>query len=103
MGIKDELKKRVVFHHANLFQQELPAVEPMDVILCRNVMIYFDRETQEELVQRLSRRLVPDGYLLIGHSESLLDVPHCLTPVSPSLFRLHAPAGQEAVPRLTPA
>jgi len=101
--VKESLKKLVEFQHANLFQQELPAVEPMDVILCRNVMIYFDRETQEELVQRLSRRLVPDGYLLIGHSESLLDVPHCLTPVSPSLFRLHAPAGQEAVPRLTPA
>jgi chemotaxis protein methyltransferase CheR len=97
--VKDDLKKRVVFHHANLFQQELPASDPMDVILCRNVMIYFDRETQEELVQRLSRRMAPDGYLLIGHSESLLGVPHGLTPLGPSVFRLHAPAARETAPR----
>jgi chemotaxis protein methyltransferase CheR len=99
--VKDSLKKQVAFHHANLFQQESPASEPMDVILCRNVMIYFDRETQEELVQRLSRRLTPGGYLLIGHSESLLGLPHSFVPIAPSVFRLHAPAAQEAAPRLT--
>jgi chemotaxis protein methyltransferase CheR len=99
--VKDNLKKLVEFHHANLFQQEFPVSEPMDMILCRNVMIYFDRETQEDLVQRLSRKLAPGGYLLIGHSESLLGVPHSFLPISPSIFRLHASAGQEAVPRLT--
>jgi chemotaxis protein methyltransferase CheR len=99
--VKDNLKELVDFHHANLFQQEFSASEPMDVILCRNVMIYFDRETQEDLVQRLSRRLAPGGFLLIGHSESLLGVPHCFEPVSPSIFRLPAAAGREAAPRLT--
>ena len=99
--VKDNLKKLVEFHHANLFQQEFPAAELMDVILCRNVMIYFDRETQEDLVQRLSRRLAPGGYLLIGHSESLLGLPHRFAPVCPSIFRHHVPAEQEAAPRLT--
>ena len=100
--VKDALKKQVAFHHANLFQQDCPASGPLDVILCRNVMIYFDRETQEELVQRFSRTLAPGGYLLIGHSESLLGLPHSFTPIGPSIFRLHAPAGQEAAPSLAP-
>jgi chemotaxis protein methyltransferase CheR len=99
--VKDTLKKLVTFHHANLFQQNSPASGPMDIILCRNVMIYFDRETQEDLVQRLSRGLATGGYLLIGHSESLLGVPHSFTPICPSVFRLHAPGAKEAAPLLT--
>jgi chemotaxis protein methyltransferase CheR len=98
--VKEEVRKLVDFQHANLFQQDTPASEPMDVILCRNVMIYFDRESQEDLVQRLSSKLAPGGYLLIGHSESLLGLPHSFTPVGPSVFRLHAPAGRETPPRL---
>lgn len=85
--VKEELKKGVTFQRANLFQDDFPA-DNMDVILCRNVMIYFDRETQEELVRRLCRRLKPGGCLLIGHSESLLGLAHSLTPVCPSIFRL---------------
>ena len=69
--------------------QQLNLIEPYDhpqpfqTILCRNVMIYFDRPTQQQLVERLCRFLVPGGYLLIGHSESLsgLKVPlRCLRP-----------------------
>jgi chemotaxis protein methyltransferase CheR len=98
--VKDSVKKLVEFHHANLFQQDFAASEPMEVILCRNVMIYFDRETQEDLVRRLSRRLAPGGYLLIGHSESLIGVPHSFTSICPSIFRLQTPTSQEAAPRL---
>ncbi len=98
--VKENLRKLVDFHHANLFQKDPPALEPMDMILCRNVMIYFDREAQDDLVHRLSRRLAQGGYLLIGHSESLDGVPHCFAPISPSIFRLQAPVGQEAAPRL---
>jgi chemotaxis protein methyltransferase CheR len=98
--VKEELKKLVAFHHANLFEPEFPCAESLDVIFCRNVMIYFDQETQEDLVQRLSRKLAPEGYLLVGHSESLLGAPHSLTTVCPSVYRLEAPAGREAAPRL---
>jgi chemotaxis protein methyltransferase CheR len=98
--VKDDLKKLVAFHHANLFEPEFPFAESLDVIFCRNVMIYFDQETQEDLVQRLCRKLNPGGYLLVGHSESLLGAPHSLTTVCPSVYRLPAPAGREAAPRL---
>jgi chemotaxis protein methyltransferase CheR len=98
--IKDELKKMVTFHHSNLFEPEYPFDGSFDLIFCRNVMIYFNQETQEDLVQRLSRKLAPGGYLLIGHSESLLGASHSLTTVCPSIYRLEATAGREATPRL---
>jgi chemotaxis protein methyltransferase CheR len=98
--VKDDVKKLVTFHHANLFEPEFPFDGSFDVILCRNVMIYFNQETQEDLVQRLSRKLAPGGYLLIGHSESLLGAPHSLTPVCPSVYRLEALSEKEAAPRL---
>jgi chemotaxis protein methyltransferase CheR len=50
-------------------------------------MIYFDRPTQEELVRRLTRRLVPGGYLLVGHSESLAGIGHTLELVRPATYR----------------
>ncbi len=58
-----------------------------DVILCRNVMIYFDRPTQERLVARLGSLLVAGGFLYVGHAESLTGVPHTLEPVIPSVYR----------------
>jgi chemotaxis protein methyltransferase CheR len=99
--VKEDLKKLVAFHHANLFEPEFPVAEQMDVIFCRNVMIYFDLETQEELVRRLSRKLTPGGYLLVGHSESLLGISHSFTSICPSVYRLKAAAGRETAPRFT--
>jgi len=57
------------------------------VIFCRNVMIYFDRKTQEELVQKLARRIVPGGYLFVGHSESLTGIRHPLQTMKPAIYR----------------
>jgi chemotaxis protein methyltransferase CheR len=48
-----------------------PVGEPMDVIFCRNVLIYFDKPTQAKVLGRLCDRLAPGGYLFIGHSESI--------------------------------
>jgi chemotaxis protein methyltransferase CheR len=84
--IKAALQGRVEFRHLNLLGG-YDFTDRFEVIFCRNVMIYFDRATQEELVNRLARHLVPGGYLLIGHSESLngLKVPfHCMRP---SIYR----------------
>ena len=58
------------------------------MIFCRNVMIYFDRATQEALVQRLCKFLKPGGYLLIGHSESLNGLQLPLRCVKPSVYQL---------------
>lgn len=90
--VRAELRARVSYHQLNLLEGEPPGRELFDVIFCRNVMIYFDRPTQEELVQRLTRRLTPGGYLLVGHAESLTGIRHQLQMVKPATYRLTAKA-----------
>jgi len=85
--VKAELRDNVGFHHMNLLEGEPPFREPFQVIFCRNVMIYFDQATQEELVAKLTRWLVPGGYLLVGHSESLTGIRHSLKMVRPATYR----------------
>jgi len=69
------------------FMEEFDLREQMDVIFCRNVIIYFDKPTQERLLNKFHKQLVPGGYLFLGHSESLngLDVP--LTSVASTVYR----------------
>lgn len=86
--IKKELRERVTFHHVNLFQSGYPVASGLDAVFCRNVMIYFDRQTQEDLIQRLCRQLSPGGHLFVGHSESLIGIRHRLKCVQPSVYRL---------------
>ena len=57
------------------------------VIFCRNVMIYFDRQTQERVVGKLSSMLEPGGYLFVGHAESLTRIAHSLDYVRPAVYR----------------
>jgi chemotaxis protein methyltransferase CheR len=64
-----------------------------DVIFCRNVMIYFDRPTQQRLIDRFCRHLVPGGYLFTGHSESLTGIRHGLVHRHPSIYQM--PDGAE--------
>jgi chemotaxis protein methyltransferase CheR len=85
--VRPELRARVNYHQLNLLEGEPATRDPFHVIFCRNVMIYFDRATQEELVQRLSQRLIPGGYLLVGHSESLTGIKHGLQMVKPAIYR----------------
>lgn len=85
--VKAGLRARVTFHQYNLLGREVPFSEPFHVILCRNVMIYFDQATQEELIKRLTRHLVPGGYLMVGHSESLMAINHSLCPAKPAIYR----------------
>jgi chemotaxis protein methyltransferase CheR len=73
--ISDEIKKHVVFTHLNLLDRDrISLLGTMDVILCRNVIIYFDLETKQEVIQTFSEKIRPGGYLLLGHSESLINV-----------------------------
>jgi chemotaxis protein methyltransferase CheR len=67
--VKDSVKRRVMFDYHNLKNDN--GLRNLDVIFCRNVMIYFDREEQQRLVNRFANCLVPGGYLFIGHAESL--------------------------------
>jgi chemotaxis protein methyltransferase CheR len=84
-SVKAALKNLVQFDFHNLKTEYLPLRN--DVIFCRNVMIYFDKRTQERVVANLTQFLEPGGYLLIGHSESLLGVRHTLEYVQPAIFR----------------
>lgn len=69
--ISDEIRNMVVFKRLNLNQTNYPFKNRFHVIFCRNVMIYFDPETKKEMAERFSKYTLPNGYLLIGHSESL--------------------------------
>jgi len=85
--VKSWLQEHVVFSHLNLIDGQFPFSDQFHVILCRNVMIYFDRPTQEDLVARLARQLMPGGYLLVGHSESLTGIKHPLSLMAPAIYR----------------
>lgn len=85
--VKAALRNQITFRHLNLLEGEPPFHEQFHVIFCRNVMIYFDQPTQEELVARLARQLRPGGYLFVGHAESLTAVRHTLQNVRPAVYR----------------
>jgi chemotaxis protein methyltransferase CheR len=85
--VKRELRTGVTFRQLNLLGDAAPFTEAFQLILCRNVMIYFDQATQEELVNRLARHLVPGGYLLVGHAESLTGIRHSLQMIKPAIYR----------------
>lgn len=85
--VSDELKKIISFRRLNL-NGSYPFKGPFDCIFCRNVMIYFDKKTQENLVNRLAARLSAGGYLFVGHSESLTGLVHPLTYVKPAVYKL---------------
>lgn len=76
----------VTFGHLNLLEP-YPFKGPFDFIFCRNVMIYFDKRTQETLVNGFHRYLADGGHLFIGHSESLNGVDHPFQYVRPSVYR----------------
>ena len=85
--VRTAVREKVEFHHLNLLQPTYPFNQLFNVIWCRNVMIYFDRETQEQLVNKLAERLVPGGWLLIGHSESLTGLKHPLKAIKPAIYQ----------------
>ena len=70
VSMRGELRSMVRFGQLNLQSPVWPAMERFDVIFCRNVVIYFDREFQKKLLTRLADLLVPGGLLMVGHSES---------------------------------
>ncbi len=85
--VKPGLQERVEFARLNLVGDAFPFAERFHVIFCRNVMIYFDRPTQERLVERLTAQLQPGGYLFVGHSESLTGIHHALQTAAPAIYR----------------
>lgn len=84
--VKPEVRRLIKFFRFNLMDP-FPFKEELDVIFCRNVMIYFERDTQARLVEKFYRSLRPGGYLFIGHSESLCNHPHRFRYIKPTIYR----------------
>lgn len=85
--VKPEVRAAVRFMRLNLMEPFDAVGTAFPLILCRNAMIYFNAETQEQLVARFYRQLEPGGYLFIGHSESLNRITHSFEYVCPAVYR----------------
>ncbi len=85
--IVPELRKNTSFMRLNLMDASYPIHDQFDVIFCRNVLIYFDRPTQEAVINKLCDHLVPGGYFFLGHSESATGMKVPLTPLRPTVFK----------------
>ncbi len=84
--VRDEIRSMVSLAPLNLMGP-WPMRGPFDLIMCRNVMIYFDRATRERLIDRFTRLLPTGGYLMVGHSESLNGLSHELEYIQPAVYR----------------
>lgn len=67
----EELRREATFRRFNLMNDKFPFRQPFHLIFCRNVMIYFDQQTRDKLVTSFHRAMAPQGYLFVGHAESL--------------------------------
>jgi chemotaxis protein methyltransferase CheR len=84
--VKKDISKMVRFERLNLIEP-IPFKQEFDVIFCRNVMIYFDNETRQKIVDGFYNSLKSDGYLIIGHSESLNGIKHPFKYIKPTIYR----------------
>lgn len=85
--IVPDLRRRVTFQRLNFMDSHYNVPENMDIIFCRNVLIYFDRETQEKVINKLCTKLKPDGYFFLGHSESITNFDVPLKQLKPTIFK----------------
>ncbi|MDA8233187.1 MAG: chemotaxis protein CheR [Magnetospirillum sp.] len=84
--IAPELRRHVRFQRVNLIQEPYGVDDAMDIVFCRNLLIYFDKPTQEAVLRRLTERLRPGGLLFVGHSESVTGFDLPLRTVANSVF-----------------
>jgi chemotaxis protein methyltransferase CheR len=85
--VTPQLRKLVQFKQMNLMEYNFKNIGPVDIIFCRNVIIYFDRQTQEKLFRALYKYLPPGGYLFVGHSETLHGFSIPFKSVHPTIYQ----------------
>jgi chemotaxis protein methyltransferase CheR len=85
--IVPELRQKVSFARMNLMDDDYAVGKPMDLIMCRNVLIYFEKAVQARVLSQLCRKLRRGGYLMLGHSESTMGLELPLETVSNTVFR----------------
>jgi chemotaxis protein methyltransferase CheR len=87
MRITPKLRQKVGFARLNLMDASYPVGDPMHIIFCRNVLIYFDKPTQQQVLSRLCDCLMPGGYLFIGHSETVTGFDLPIRQVANTVFK----------------
>jgi chemotaxis protein methyltransferase CheR len=85
--VKRELRSAVEFRRLNFMDEDFSIRQRFDAVFCRNVIIYFDRTTQERLIGRFCDYLIPGGHLFLGHSETLTGMNLPLYTVAPTVYR----------------
>lgn len=89
--VRPELRAMITFRQLNLLSNSWPIRGPLDAIFCRNVMIYFDKETQLKILQRFAPLLQPDGLLFAGHSENFHNAAHLFQLRGKTVYELVKP------------
>jgi chemotaxis protein methyltransferase CheR len=89
--VRPELQAMITFRPVNLLADNWPIRGPVDAIFCRNVMIYFDKQTQLKILQRFVPLLQPDGLIFAGHSESFYNAAHLLRLRGKTVYELARP------------
>jgi chemotaxis protein methyltransferase CheR len=82
-----QLRAKIVWARLNLIEDRYPVDRDMDFIFCRNILIYFDRPTQNKVLSRLCDHLRPGGFLILGHSETGAGENLPVVPVFNTIFR----------------
>jgi len=85
--VVNQLREKTSYQRLNLMDPLYNVPKNFDAVFCRNVLIYFDRKTQEEVINKLCMHLKPDGYFFLGHSESVTGINVPLRQVKPTIYR----------------
>lgn len=86
--VHERARQHVLFRTMNLTKHPYPIKGQVDIIFCRNVMIYFDKETRQGILTDFARLVRPGGYLFLSHSEGLLGIDHPFETLGSSVFRM---------------
>ena len=84
--LTNELRNKVKFQRLNFMDDVYQINESFDIIFCRNALIYFERENQEIVINKLCNKLIPNGYFFLGHSESITNMNVPLKSLRPTVF-----------------
>lgn len=85
--IKPHLRSKLAFARLNLMDDAYPVETALDIIFCRNILIYFDKPTQAKVLSRLCSHLAPGGYLFLGHSESIVGIDLPVSQIANTVFQ----------------
>ena len=88
--VKPVLRALLRFRRLNLLADPWPMRAPFDIIFCRNVFIYFDKPTQQRLLQRMASMLLPGGFLMLGHAEAIHGFDHLYRAVGHSIYQVRS-------------